>query len=94
MTRPRPCRLRPSPDARAASLALPSGAAPPLPLRLGRHRALPDGRVQLLYRGVTNAPHPLPVDADALFWVGSITKTYTLGEAPAAALRPVPSWAV
>jgi CubicO group peptidase (beta-lactamase class C family) len=28
-------------------------------------------------RGVTNVDHPLPVDADTLFQVGSITKTYT-----------------
>jgi CubicO group peptidase (beta-lactamase class C family) len=36
-----------------------------------------DGEEWLAGFGVTNVEHPLPVDADTLFQVGSITKTFT-----------------
>jgi CubicO group peptidase (beta-lactamase class C family) len=36
-----------------------------------------DGKEHTAGFGVTNINHPLPIDADTLFQVGSITKTYT-----------------
>ena len=36
-----------------------------------------DGQQHILCRGVTNLRHPLPVDTDTLFQVGSTTKTVT-----------------
>ena len=38
---------------------------------------LHEGREQTAGLGVTNVDHPLPVDADTLFQIGSITKTFT-----------------
>jgi len=38
---------------------------------------LVDGTERTAGYGVTNIEHPLPVDADTLFHIGSITKTYT-----------------
>lgn len=38
---------------------------------------LHDGAEHTAGLGVTNADHPLAVDADTLFQVGSITKTFT-----------------
>ena len=35
------------------------------------------GREHVRGFGVTNADHPLPVDADTLFRIGSTTKTFT-----------------
>ena len=35
------------------------------------------GREHLRGFGVTNVDHPLPVDADTLFRIGSTTKTFT-----------------
>jgi CubicO group peptidase (beta-lactamase class C family) len=35
------------------------------------------GREHTMTAGVTNVEHPLPVDADTLFQIGSTTKTYT-----------------
>jgi CubicO group peptidase (beta-lactamase class C family) len=35
-----------------------------------------EGREQIAPLGVTNIEHPLPVTADTLFQIGSITKTY------------------
>jgi CubicO group peptidase (beta-lactamase class C family) len=36
-----------------------------------------NGRTHTLYEGVTSVDHPLPVTADTLFQVGSVTKTIT-----------------
>jgi CubicO group peptidase (beta-lactamase class C family) len=36
-----------------------------------------DGREAYACHGVTSVDYPLPVDADTLFLLGSVTKTYT-----------------